>query len=244
MIGNMLREQIRSGILMHAYLFWGNDDVTKQELISYIVENIFGKNYTANPNIVEIKPEERTSGKILTIDSIRNIRNSAVLRPIGNLADSEDRTIFVIYDIDSLSKDAAPALLKILEEPPAHCIFLATSRTKSAIPATLRSRFILLRCWKETHAKVQLEKYFEGSLGSRIERLSSNMDVQKFSDALEHGIALGQQTIRKNIVRNENVVRQLFALKKLLHIKKASKDYAINRRLLGEYCMMLHEHML
>jgi DNA polymerase-3 subunit gamma/tau len=69
------------------------------------------------------------------IDDIRDLREVARLLPI------RDRyRVFILDEAHQLSRDAFSALLKILEEPPAHVIFVLASTDKQKFPATILSR--------------------------------------------------------------------------------------------------------
>lgn len=69
------------------------------------------------------------------IDDVRELRDVARILPV------RDRyRIFILDEAHQLSKDAFAALLKILEEPPAHVVFVLASTEKEKFPATIVSR--------------------------------------------------------------------------------------------------------
>ena len=69
------------------------------------------------------------------IDDVRELREVARVLPV------RDRyRVFILDEAHQLSKDAFAALLKILEEPPAHVVFILASTEKDKFPATILSR--------------------------------------------------------------------------------------------------------
>src|SRR5699024_877419 len=70
-----------------------------------------------------------------SVDDIRNIRNMAQYKPISN-----EYKVFIIDEVHMLSNGAFNALLKTLEEPPAHVIFIMATTDPQKIPATILSR--------------------------------------------------------------------------------------------------------
>ncbi|MCC8371930.1 MAG: DNA polymerase III subunit gamma/tau [Rickettsia endosymbiont of Pseudomimeciton antennatum] len=90
--------------------------------------NSFNKNN--HPDIIEMDAASKTS-----VDDIRKIIESSDYKPlIGRYS------IFIIDEVHMLSKGAFNALLKILEEPPAHVIFIFATTEPQKIPLTVISR--------------------------------------------------------------------------------------------------------
>lgn len=93
-------------------------------------QNCLSFNKNNHPDIVEIDAASKTS-----IDDIRKIIESSEYKPlIGRYS------IFIIDEVHMLSKGAFNALLKILEEPPAHIIFIFATTEPQKIPLTVISR--------------------------------------------------------------------------------------------------------
>ncbi len=69
------------------------------------------------------------------IDEIRNLKESARVSPT-----SYQYKVFIIDEAQQLTKDASNALLKTLEEPPAHAIFILATTEYDKVPATITSR--------------------------------------------------------------------------------------------------------
>ncbi|XVN43153.1 MAG: DNA polymerase III subunit gamma/tau [Candidatus Rickettsia vulgarisii] len=93
-------------------------------------KNCLSFNKNNHPDIVEIDAASKTS-----VDDIRKIIESSEYKPlIGRYS------IFIIDEVHMLSKGAFNALLKILEEPPSHVIFIFATTEPQKIPLTVISR--------------------------------------------------------------------------------------------------------
>ncbi len=93
-----------------------------------------------HPDVFVIKPDEERATSQIRIEQIRELEHSIIYRPlIGQWK------VCLIDDADRMTLAAANALLKTLEEPPAHSLFLLVSSRPGALPATVRSRCQALR---------------------------------------------------------------------------------------------------
>ncbi|MFH1896358.1 MAG: DNA polymerase III subunit gamma/tau, partial [bacterium] len=69
------------------------------------------------------------------IDDVRGLKERAILAPsMGKYK------VYIIDEVHMMTKEAFNALLKLLEEPPAHCLFILCTTEKEKIPATIVSR--------------------------------------------------------------------------------------------------------
>ncbi len=85
-----------------------------------------------HPDFIKyLTPEQKS----ISIEEIREVISEAALKPW-----EAKYKIFLLPKIDLMLEPAANALLKILEEPPDHCIFLLTAENEAAILGTIRSR--------------------------------------------------------------------------------------------------------
>ncbi len=93
-------------------------------------QNCSSFNQNKHPDIIEIDAASKTS-----VDDIRKIIESSEYKPlIGKYS------VYIIDEVHMLSKGAFNALLKILEEPPAHIIFIFATTEPQKIPLTVISR--------------------------------------------------------------------------------------------------------
>ena len=73
------------------------------------------------------------------IDSIRTIRDNAYVLP-----NEAPRRVFLLAEAQNMTDRAQNALLKVLEEPPAHALFILTCESRSQLLPTIRSRTVCL----------------------------------------------------------------------------------------------------
>jgi DNA polymerase-3 subunit gamma/tau len=146
-ITTTLRNAIASKRLSHAYLFSGPRGVgktTTARILAKAINCLNPKDFNPD-NECEIC-KEITEGRnmdILEIDGasnrgieeIRNLRESVKYVPSKN-----KYKVYVIDEVHMLTKEAFNALLKTLEEPPPHVIFIFATTENHKVPATILSR--------------------------------------------------------------------------------------------------------
>src|SRR4051812_1218959 len=142
-----LQNAIQMGRIGHAYLFSGPRGVGKTTTARLLAK---GLNCATGPTVTPCNkcPSclEIASGQcldVLEIDAASNtgVDNIRELRENARYAPSRDRfKIFIIDEVHMLSTSAFNALLKILEEPPSHVVFIMATTERHKLPATILSR--------------------------------------------------------------------------------------------------------
>lgn len=142
-----LKNSIQNGRIGHAYLFSGSKGTGKTTLARLFAKAL---NCSARegaepcnkcPACLEIQQGtplgliEMDGASHRGIDDIRKIQESAPYRPLHGRY-----TLYLIDEVHMLTKEAFNALLKILEEPPAHVVFLFATTEAHKLPATIVSR--------------------------------------------------------------------------------------------------------
>ena len=89
----------------------------------------------AEKNHPDIFIAEGTTPRSLHVDVIRQIRQDAYIIP-----NESERRVFLLFSAEAMTEQAQNALLKILEEPPAHVIFVLTCESRESLLLTVRSR--------------------------------------------------------------------------------------------------------
>jgi DNA polymerase-3 subunit gamma/tau len=179
-----ISNEIKSGHVAHAYLFSGPrgcGKTTTARIIAKAVNCLDRKPDEAEPcnkcaNCLEISAGraidliEIDAASHRGIDDIRELREGIKFAPT-----KLKYKVFIIDECHQLSKDAANALLKTLEEPPAHAIFvLATTELHKMLPT------ILSRCQRFEFRKLTLPE-----LVARLQKLADNEGVKIEKTALE-----------------------------------------------------------
>jgi DNA polymerase III subunit gamma/tau len=143
-----LRNALREGRLSHAYLFAGPRGTGKTSTARVLAKaiNCLAEDESTRPcnhcRICEAIMEGRQLDLIEIdaasnrgIDEIRDLREKINFRP------NEARyKIYIIDEVHMLTKEAFNALLKTLEEPPAHAVFVLATTEPDRVPETVRSR--------------------------------------------------------------------------------------------------------
>lgn len=125
-IVELLESSIKQKKISHAYLFCGGRGTGKTT-----VARIFARDIGCNPeDIIEIDAASNRG-----IDEIRELREAVRTAPF-----SSPYKVYIIDEAHMLTKEAANALLKTLEEPPSHVIFILATTDPEKLPATIVSR--------------------------------------------------------------------------------------------------------
>src|SRR5437660_2444706 len=142
-----LQNAIQMDRVGHAYLFSGPRGVGKTTTARILAKGLnCEKGPTITPCNVCPSCQEIASGKSIDVFEIDAASNTGVdnireLRESAKYAASRDRfKIFIVDEVHMLSTSAFNALLKILEEPPSHVVFIMATTERHKLPATILSR--------------------------------------------------------------------------------------------------------
>src|SRR5258708_35460995 len=124
---------MRSGKISHAYLFTGPRGVGKTSVARILAHEVNSLPYTDESIHLDIIEIDAASNR--RIDEIRDLRDKVHIAPT-----SAKYKVYIIDEVHMLTKEAFNALLKTLEEPPAHVIFILATTEAHKLPETIVSR--------------------------------------------------------------------------------------------------------
>ena len=146
-ITDTLKRQVETGRLSHAYLFTGTRG-TGKTTCAKILSRAVNCEHPVNGNPCNQCPSclGIENGSILDVleldaasnngvDQVRALRDEAVYTPAA-----VRKRVYIVDEVHMLSTAAFNALLKILEEPPAHLMFILATTELHKVPATIKSR--------------------------------------------------------------------------------------------------------
>ena len=129
----LLSRAIKSGHISHAYLMTGPHGVGKTSIARILAHEINGLPYTDESTHLDIIEIDAASNN--GVEDVRDLRERVHVAPT-----SAKRKVYIIDEVHMLSKPAFNALLKTLEEPPEHVVFILATTDADKLPATIISR--------------------------------------------------------------------------------------------------------
>jgi len=192
----------------HAYLFSGPRGVGKTTLARLLAKAVNCPNRTkgsAEPCNTCSSCEEIAQGRnidVIEIDAashtgVDNVRENVIENAQFKPTKSPFK-VFIIDEVHMLSTSAFNALLKTLEEPPAHVIFILATTENHKLPAT-----ILSRCQRFNFNKIPTEKMLQ-----RLKLLAKNEDIEIDDEVLKRVAFKSDGCLRDA----ESLLGQIFSL--------------------------------
>jgi DNA polymerase-3 subunit gamma/tau len=132
-ITGTLTRALAAGHISHAYLFTGPKGVGKTSVARILAHEVNGLPYDDDSTHLDIIEIDAASNR--RIDEIRELRERVHTAPT-----SATYKVYIIDEVHMLTREAFNALLKTLEEPPAHVIFILATTESHKLPETIISR--------------------------------------------------------------------------------------------------------
>lgn len=137
-IARTLRNAIDTGRVAHAYLFCGTRGVGKTTMARLFAKALNGGSPEVDAaimqgrdtDVIEIDAASNTG-----VDNVRELIANAGYRPLRG-----KHKVYIIDEVHMLSGHAFNALLKTMEEPPSHVVFILCTTDPLEIPPTIQSR--------------------------------------------------------------------------------------------------------
>ena len=256
-VSSTLKNAIKQNRISHAYMFCGPRGVGKTTMarvlartINQIDEQVDGESLSQTLNVVEIDAASNNK-----VGDVHNLRETVRVPP-----QSGNYKIFIIDEVHMLSKQAFNALLKTLEEPPAHAIFIfATTEPHKVLPTILSrvQRFDFKRISVDEIVRRLTEICRKEEI--TIDNESLHVIAKKADGALRDALGLMDQAIAfcgttieyEELIEALNVVghAQLFEFTKAVAEKDSDAGLLLIDRLLKngvdihEFLVSLTEHL-
>ena len=181
-ITETLKNQVKTGRLSHAYIFIGTRGTGKTTCARILAKAVNCENpVDGNPcgvcracrgiaegsvlDVVELDAASNNS-----VDNVRALREEAIFSPA-----SVKKRVYIIDEVHMLSTAAFNALLKILEEPPEHLMFILATTELQKVPAT-----ILSRCQRHSFKRIDAP-----SIAAYLETIAAQEDFSLTHEAAE-----------------------------------------------------------
>ena len=189
-VTDTLRAQLQTGKLSHAYLFTGTRGTGKTSCAKILAKAVNCENLQdGNPcnrcaacraidegSCMDVQEIDAASNN--GVDSVRVLRDDAIYTP-GEVK----MRVYIIDEVHMLSISAFNALLKIIEEPPEHLLFILATTELHKVPAT-----ILSRCQRFSFRRLSVE-----DIASRLNYIAyqENIDIEPAATQLLARLADG-----------------------------------------------------
>ncbi len=188
-----LAKQVETGKLSHAYLFSGSRGTGKTTCAKILARAANCENpFHGNPcnkcpsclgiidgeilDVVEIDAASNNG-----VDNVRDLRDEAVYTPAN-----VKRRVYIIDEVHMFSQSAFNALLKIMEEPPEHVMFILATTELHKVPATIASR-----CQKFVFKRIS-----SNTIAERLIHIAKSEDAKLTAEAAEYIASLSDGAMR------------------------------------------------
>lgn len=203
-VKKVLANSCKTQTFHHGYIFFGFHGIGKTTLARIFAEAVNCTNITPDGNpchncpnclafdnhqmidVVEIDAASYTG-----VDNIREIIDHAKFTPTQG-----KYKIYIIDEVHMLSKGAFNALLKTLEEPPAHAIFLLATTEIAKVPDTILSRVI----------RFDLTKISEADMRWLLEKICTQESITWEKEAIDMIIRRARGSLRDALTMLEKCI--------------------------------------
>ncbi len=196
-----LKNQIINGRLSHAYLFVGTRGTGKTTCAKILARAVnCERPENGNPcnkcksclgiedgSVLDVVELDAASNN--GVDNVRALRDEAIYSPV-----SVRKRVYIIDEVHMLSTSAFNALLKILEEPPEHLMFILATTELQKVPAT-----VLSRCQRHVFKRIRPQavaerlKYVAEQEGLNLEQNAADLLARLADGSMRDGLSLLDQ---------------------------------------------------
>ena len=231
-VTEILRKQVKTGRLAHAYLFTGSRGIGKTTCARILAKAVNCLNpVDGGPcNRCEICRgiDDETIHEVVEMDAASN-------NGVGDVRDLQERLafpptrakyrVYIIDEVHMMTGNAFNALRKTLEEPPEHVLFILATTEAHEIPAT-----ILSRCQRMDFRRIPAETIADRlieiahSESSDIERDAALLIGRIADGGMRDAISLLDQCLARSREVTEDTVRETAGLAGHEHLRRLSQS--------------------
>ncbi len=181
-ITSTLESALKQGTISHAYLLTGPRGVGKTSIARILAYEVNGLPYDEEGIHMDIIEIDAASNR--RIDEIRELKERVNIAPT-----SAKYKVYIIDEVHMLTKEAFNALLKTLEEPPEHVIFILATTEAHKVPDTIISRT----------QRFSLKPIDQSKVAEHLQMIAKAEDITIDEHALELIAAHGDGSFRDSI---------------------------------------------
>ena len=181
-VTNVLKNQVKTGKISHAYIFSGERGTGKTSCAKIFAKAINCKNPIDGSHCLECENcraiEEETTIDVVEMDAASNRRIDDIRNLKDNVIYPPNKLKYKVYIIDEahmITREAFNALLKIMEEPPSHLVFILATTELDKIPKTILSRV----------QKFEFSKISDKQIKEQIDKVLSDRNISIENEAIE-----------------------------------------------------------
>ena len=207
-ITQTLKNQVKTGRLSHAYIFIGTRGTGKTTCARILAKAVNCENpVDGNPCGVCAACRGISEGSVLdvveldaasnnSVDNVRALREEAVFSPAN-----VKKRVYIIDEVHMLSTAAFNALLKILEEPPEHLMFILATTELQKVPAT-----ILSRCQRHSFKRIDADtianylEYIASQEGFTLQKEAAELIARLADGGVRDALSLLDQCSASEVI--------------------------------------------
>lgn len=180
-VTNVLKNQVKTGKISHAYIFSGERGTGKTSCAKIFAKAINCLNPKDGSPCLECENckaiEEESTIDIVEMDAASNRRIDDIRNLKDNVIYPPNKLKYKVYIIDEahmITREAFNALLKIMEEPPSHLVFILATTEIEKVPRTILSRV----------QKFEFNKIDDTNIKTQINKVLSDRNIKMDNEAI------------------------------------------------------------
>jgi len=202
-VTNVLKNQVKTGKISHAYIFSGERGTGKTSCAKIFAKAINCLNPKDGSPCLECENckaiEEESTIDIVEMDAASNRRIDDIRNLKDNVIYPPNKLKYKVYIIDEahmITREAFNALLKIMEEPPSHLVFILATTEIEKVPRTILSRVQRFEFNKidDTNIKTQINKVLNDR-NIKMDNEAIGLIIKKANGAMRDALSILDQVL-------------------------------------------------